>query len=520
MSKLFIVVFNTLKHLKPKQLQYQLLYRIKKAKNISEYRIKKKPSIVYTPEFIFNAVVSNSYLGKNKFRFLNLEHDFGQEIDWKFSDYGALWNYNLQYLNVLLQDDIAVPEKERILKSLYASGVVLEPYPVSLRSINVIRFLSAENIHNPEILENLYAELNFLSQRLEFHLLGNHLLENAFALMMGGAFFGNKSWIQKAQKILEDELEEQILADGAHFELSAMYHQIILFRVLELYDWYGKWNDKDGDFEHFLKTKAEMMLAWLEHISFQNGDIPHFNDSANGIAFRTDALLNYGKDLKLTSKKLPLKESGYRSVNMEQYELRIDFAQIGASYQPGHVHADALSFILYYQHLPLFVEQGTSTYNIGKRRSLERSTEAHNTVVVGGENQSQVWSGFRVGKRAKTTILEGANNRFKAFHDGYKKRGVIHTRTFLAAPEQLVIEDDLKSNTEGVFHLHLHPDRMIRKESPLVYRIDEKIRIEFHPGVQVAEEDYQYSESYNKYQAAWKLVVTFVGKLQTTIRFE
>src|SRR5699024_3587997 len=115
-------------------------------------------------------------------------------INWSYQGYGALWNYNLQYLNLLLQEDVAIEEKLRLLKSVYTSGIPLESYPVSLRSINAIRLISKEDIRDEELLTYLYAELNFLSQRLEFHLLGNHLLENGFALLMGGAFYSKKKW--------------------------------------------------------------------------------------------------------------------------------------------------------------------------------------------------------------------------------------------------------------------------------------------------------------------------------------
>src|SRR5690606_41116733 len=101
---------------------------------------------------------------------------------------------------------------------------------------NVIRFICADKVNDPNILESLYTELSFLSSRLEFHILGNHLLENAFALCLGGALFSNGSWHNRAIKILRRELDEQILADGAHFELSPMYHNIIFFRLLELID--------------------------------------------------------------------------------------------------------------------------------------------------------------------------------------------------------------------------------------------------------------------------------------------
>src|SRR5699024_1506252 len=142
------------------------------------------------------------------------------------------------------------------------------------------------------------------------------------------------------------ELKEQILTDGAHFELSPMYHQIIFFRVLELIDWYSHWQNKETQFEQFLIKKGREILAWLENISFKDGAIPHFNDSAIGIAYSTNWLCSYATALGIKRENLSLSESGYRKKDTNHYECRVDFAQIGPSYQPGHAHADALSFVL------------------------------------------------------------------------------------------------------------------------------------------------------------------------------
>src|SRR5690606_1356725 len=126
-------------------------------------------------------------------------------------------------------------------------------------------------------------------------------------------------------------LEEQVLADGAHFELSPMYHQIIFFRLLELIDWYSKWKEKEQAFEDFLRSKASRMRSWLEHMSFKNGDIPHFNDSADGIAYSTSWLIAYAESLSICASEIRLGESGYRSVVRGDYECKVDCAQLGPS---------------------------------------------------------------------------------------------------------------------------------------------------------------------------------------------
>src|SRR5690606_37585670 len=152
---------------------------------------------------------------------------------------------------------------------------------------------------------------------------------------------------------------------------------------------------KDDEFLGFIKGKASKMKSYLKNIKFQNGDIPLFNDSAKNIALDTKEVLSYSELLGIEAiKTLKLNESGYRSYLNNNYEIKVDVAEIGASYQAGHGHSDALSFILYFKNRPFLIEQGTSTYNNNNRRKLERATEAHNTVVVADKNQSEVWDAF------------------------------------------------------------------------------------------------------------------------------
>lgn len=517
MLKKLSLLYNTIKHLKPIQIKYQLLYRIRKAKPLEAYRVPVDTKHINSLQFAASPPVYKSYLGDNEFSFLNRDHQFGEAIDWRFQEYGALWNYNLQYLNVLLQEDVELPEKLRLLNSVYSSGIILEPYPVSLRSINVMHLISEQKCQDERLIENLYAELNFLSGRLEFHLLGNHLLENIFALLMGGAFFNNKDWITTAQTLLEKELNEQILSDGGHFELSPMYHQIIFFRILELIDWYSDWENRQTAFEGFLREKAAKMWAWLRNMSFENGDIPHFNDSAVRIAYSTTWLSHYAEKLDIQKVELSLGESGYRKINTGTYECRVDCAAIGASYQPGHAHADALSFILYHNNAPLLVEQGTSTYDIGAKRTEERNTKAHNTVAVNNQNQSQVWSGFRVGNRAQTRILEDKTAIVKARHDGYKNLGSLHTRTFQFLKETILITDELEGDKSGVAYFHVHPRCEVKQLTADSFTLKEGVHIQFHNFVQIKTVSYQLADGYNNYQEGTCLVVSFVGALTTKI---
>src|SRR5204863_1129831 len=70
-----------------------------------------------------------------------------------------------------------------------------------------------------------------IERRLEKDLLGNHFLKNIKALLFAGALLQTSSsarWWAKGEGLLEQELNEQILPDGGHFERSPMYHAQIL----------------------------------------------------------------------------------------------------------------------------------------------------------------------------------------------------------------------------------------------------------------------------------------------------
>ncbi|WP_224746599.1 alginate lyase family protein [Mucilaginibacter rigui] len=388
--------------------------------------------------------------------------------------------------------------------------------------MNTVRFISTENITNSVIIDELYAQFAYLNRNLEYHLLGNHLLEDAFALFMGGHIFNMPDWKQKAKNILYRELKEQILNDGGHFELSPMYHQIILFRVLELVDWYSNTDGHDIEFLTFAKTKARDMLGWLQIITFNNGDIPHFNDSAAGITFTSQQLFGLAQKLGVNpNKQLKLAASGYRKYGFDNYECVVDVGAVGPSYQPGHGHSDALSFVLYSKGLPIVVDAGTSTYQIGEKRNYERSTNAHNTVEVEDTNQSEVWGGFRVGRRAQVTITADVTHSLTALHNGYQKKfAAIHQRTFIFAEDLIQIEDTISEEKlvcKALFHFHSNCNVIIQGNDKVL--IDNIATIAFTNAIKLDIQKYELANGYNKYLSAVCLVVFFNKELKSIMRF-
>ncbi|PKV62790.1 alginate lyase family protein [Pontibacter ramchanderi] len=519
--------YNTIRYLKIKQLVYQVTYRLRKAKPLYAYIQEKDPA--HLKQLNFSDYLSSfTYATPDgSFNFINQEVHFGENIDWSYSENGKLWNYNLQYANYLLQEEIPLAIRLQWIRSLYESlnksEISLEPYPASIRIMNLIRLICRHKLNEEDLLVSLRAELNFLSGRVEYHLLANHVLENSFALLMGGAFFEEPNWLTTGQSILLDEMDEQILEDGAHYELSPMYHQIILHRLLELVDWYQSYDGQNEAFLEILKSKASKMLSWLAKITFKNNQIPCLNDSAPNITYDTESLRNYALFLNIESDTpRPLSSSGYRKYEFGDYECLVDMANIGPSYQAGHGHADALSFILHYKQVPLFVEAGTSTYQAGPIRSYERSTFAHNTVVIDNADQSDVWGSFRLGDRAITSINSETKNSIEGEHDGYEKRYAIkHNRKFSFDRSTITIQDRLvgKKASEAIALIHLHPAVTFKVESSRIH-LDTIGTISFKNALRIETAPYQFASAFNTYQKATVFKIHFKNVLDTVIEFE
>ena len=394
-----------------------------------------------------------------------------------------------------------------------------EPYPTSLRILNWTKFVCVNTIQDESIDDFIHEDAHRLMDNLEYHLLANHLLENGFALLFAGVYLQQEKLFNKGRDILLDQLEEQILPDGAHFELSPMYHQLMLFRVLDAIQLLkaSSLESPVGELLRSLETKGSMMLGWLNSVSFKNGTIPLVNDSARGINPTTSELNFYATELGIEGVKLILNESGYRKFSGSQFEMLIDVGDIKPRYQPGHSHADTFSYILNLEGKPYIVEAGTATYDFNERRSYERGTSAHNTVSVNNSNSSNVWSSFRVAQRAHVYNFNEESNSISATHDGFGN--IKHSRRWEVEEGRILIQDKLNKKVENaISYIHLHPNvEIIECLENRVVTTFGKIELSGHNRLEL--DAYGYAEEFNKVQEAKVLKIHFSASVQTTIYF-
>jgi len=519
------LLVNTVIYLRPIQVYYRLYYFLRN--RLFRYNLEKRIIHDFNPIVWRNRIdYENSYFKKkNSFIFLNISHSFSNKINWNFNQFGKLWTYNLNYFDFLNQENISKETGLRLIQNFVKNDALLkdgkEPYPISLRGINWVKFLSNNQVKDQLINNTLYFHYCILFKNLEYHLLGNHLLENAFSLLFGAYYFQDDKLYNKSKYLLISELNEQVLKDGAHFELSPMYHQIILSRLLDsvqLIKLNKAW--KKNDLISFLEQKASLMISWLQNITFRNGKIPMVNDATYNIAPSSKQLFTYAKNLGILNQKISLSDSGYRKINSNNYELLIDIGKVGPSYQPGHAHSDTFNFELIKEGNPIFVDTGISTYEKNLKRQEQRSTHSHNTVKIGSKEQTQVWGGFRVAKRAKITHLVEKPNLIKASHDGYLCDGYKHTRSFLWGEKYLILKDKINKSTsnkaKAYFHLHSSITKPLVDGNNVTLE-SSGVSIEFENASNIEIEEYQLSAGFNKPNLAYKIVVIFDQTLKTKI---
>jgi uncharacterized heparinase superfamily protein len=415
------------------------------------------------------------------FRFLGEEHHVACGGDWNDRSRPALWLYNAHYFDDLVADGASTrADLHRRMVSRWieenppGTGVGWDPYPTSLRIANWVKWAWAGASVPDAAVHSLALQARWLRKRLEWHLLGNHLWANAKALVFAGAFFEGpeaREWLDRGLGLVDRQLDEQVLADGGHYERSPMYHAIVLEDVLDLLQLaaHAPGLVGAGRIERWSAVAAAMQ-KWLWAMTHPDGGIAFFNDAALGIAPGAADLDAYGRVLGLSPPPpsaaglQPLAGTGYVRLQSGRAVVIADVAEVGPDHQPGHAHADTLSFEMSLDGNRVLVNGGISLYQPGPERVRQRGTAAHTTLEIDGLDSSEVWSSFRVGRRARPRNVhwQDTGDAFvlRAAHDGYAflPGRPLHHREFLLMPGRLVVRDRVTAPVKrSVVRFHLHP---------------------------------------------------------------
>ncbi len=553
----FKLYLHTLRHLTPRQLAYRFFYVTRRQwwKSIA----KKAPTgfkgrlIDFAPllmgidavgspgpweEDVVLSIDRAGRLSQNRFCFLHREVFYPKKILWDDPRASRLWRYHLHYFDYvedLLVWSICGGETpvwktfRRLAESWIDNnenmvGDGWHPYTISLRIVNWLhalgfwkdRFQACPQFFD-RFRQSLFGQVKVLSVSLEHDVRGNHLLKNLRALIIVGCAFDDalvQSSRDRAVKCLKQEIAEQVLADGGHFERTPGYHLAVLKDFLEI----GLWLRR-GPVEiryDWLDGAIQKMLDYLRAMVMPDGHLPLVKDTAmdatgrpadvlaagalylNAPQYKTAdhfglyPLLLFGMDgwrryrewqtagKNISSITMP--HSGFHMLRDDSAGdyLIFDTGKVCPDYLPAHAHADLLSYELMINGQPVVVDSGIYEYAAGPWRDFFRSTPAHNTVSVERHNQSEVWSGFRVAQRAKPRLISRQESDgyllVEAEHDGYCRLPVpvVHRRVLLWVKGRFRLVADRmqgRGRVQAHSYVHLHPDMEARKKKSRGYQL-------------------------------------------------
>lgn len=511
-AKRLVRLLHTSRHLRFKQIYYRFYYLL-----IYKFVVNAPPAkpqntrqwvSVWSSPRPFSSPLSLS----TELTFLGESGSVRCAKDWNDPSRSKLWLYNLHYFDVLNAQEAdlhAFILNELIVRWIQDNpplqGNGWEPYPLSLRLVNLVKWYSKHDEYvTYSALTSLGQQAQALSKQIEYHILGNHLFANGKALVFSGAYLSGPradSWLNQGLFILDKEIKTQFLADGGHFELSPMYHATLLWDMCDLLHLahctgLAVLNQRKAEWEGVIVRG----LAWLHTMLHPDKKISFFNDAAFGIAPEYDVIKQYALELGIKTSHHErevfsydwLPDSGYCAVNLGQRcKALVDIANIGPDYQPGHAHADTLSFEMSLYGQRFLVNSGTSQYGEGLQRQYERSTSAHNTLSINGEDSSEVWAGFRVARRAypmhREMKRDGEKIYIAASHNGYKRLigRNSHRREWIFSPKKLCVRDVVTGafdEAEGRLYFHPNVDVHIVAEGLIACRLadasDISIKIE------------------------------------------
>ena len=469
----------TLGHLHPSQVAWRI-------RRIARSQVSPRPPL--TGPHSLRTVGAGISIGDSprdwsdgtRFRLLNQERILEGPARWQPDGASRLWLYHLHYFRWF--HHVEPREKLRLILDWIDGnpaplGPGWDPYTISLRVRVWTEWLVNEWPALTEqvrqtVLESIVLQGAVLCERLEFDIEGNHLLENSIALVwLGLRLCGpdSSSWLMRGLSLLREQCQLQVLEDGVHQERSPGYHAILLESLTQLGQVARSLPSNSArEVLSVIEPTALSMLGALANLSHPDGRVALLNDS--GLDW-THPISRYARALGfpqgIPDSLLPVSHSsGYAVVRQDPIYLVVDGGPLGPDHQPGHGHADSLSFEMSVREHRVVTDTGVMTYDATDARAYDRGTSAHNTVEIDGQSQAELWGSFRCGRRPSEHRITKRESQGRTVvvasvsMPGCNGYGYDHTRRFVSEADRLTVTDSIVAEGRhvAVSRLHLAPE--------------------------------------------------------------
>jgi hypothetical protein len=366
------------------------------------------------------------------------------------------------------------------------------------------------------LLESAYRHLWHISRRYSRHSsANNHLIGEAAGVFIGSSYFSqlkdSRRWRDESQEILEREILKQTYSDGGTREQAFGYH---LF-VLQFFVLCGLMaRTMERDFSEAYWRRLEQMFEFVAFLT-DGGPLPMVGDCDDGYVLdlggRDDIVHSYmtvgailfdradfkarasgfgelafwlfgpaGRECyeRIGAGEVPaairpyaFSESGYYLIqrghrdSVDRISVVFDCGDLGFGAIAAHGHADALSITLRALGSDVLVDPGTYDYfTYEPWRMYFRSTRAHNTVVIDGQDQSEMLGPFLWGEKARARCTRWRSSaeggEVVGEHDGYRRLSdpVVHRRRVAMEDDEplIVVEDEIIAEGRHTIELNWH----------------------------------------------------------------
>jgi hypothetical protein len=351
-----------------------------------------------------------------------------------------------------------------------------------------------------QMTASLWEHIRFIEAHSEFSFLvrSNHYLSNIVGLATLSAYLhgpGMQARFRKYTRAVQREILLQTYPDGGDCEASTGYHILVAQMFLHSFVVQQR---KGAPIAPEFEARLRRMFEWIVCVADDACKLPHLGDCDNGrVELLPDDIaqsslpaaerdsLHIGSLCRLASHLLqwPLGDQKPASLMLESGigVLRSGEASIvfyampnGLNGKGSHTHCDKLSLLLRLGPHQVFCDSGSRCYTRSAGlRNLDRSTKAHNTLMIDNAEQNLLSSDprmlFRSGNEAlvsRTEILEGGQLGARASHRGYSRLGIEHQRTVQLTESSLLVLDEVNGKNKHLLDLHyvLGPEWRVSSE--------------------------------------------------------
>lgn len=393
---------------------------------------------------------------------------------WAEALHGFGWLRHMRAADTAIARANARSLVEEFIARRHDRGDVARRPAVAARRL--ISFLS----HSPLLLEGadhafydrFLRHVSRLSDRVSLSLAGavegadriNGLIAVSLAAI---CLDGQDARRRRAEALLSDELDEQILPDGGHLSRNP---RLLIDFLLDLLPLRETFATRGLEPPRGVLTAIERMMPHLRLFRHGDGALALFNGMGTTPPDLMATLAAYDD-----ARGRPTEHAGYSGYSRLAAERSVVVIDAGAPPRGAYsteAHAGCLSFEFSSGTQRIIVNCGASRFGPPELRLAARSTAAHSALVL--DDRSSANFGRVLGEMrlisgpsdVRVARQNGADGpEWVGSHDGYRRLGATHTRRLLLSRDGAVLagEDEValavaQAGMPAAARFHLHPN--------------------------------------------------------------